>query len=168
MPSRPGLEKAFERGTVMRGELVVRPAEPHDLAVCAAIINDYIDDTQWLPRTLSREEIAALFTPDMLETRMFLVAENDANVGGYLSMDAGTGHIHGLYLSPGWRCNGAGKQLLDVAKAQHPNGLKLTVFEPNIHAKRFYEREGFTEISSERQDDTDEGVPTLMMHWRAP
>ncbi|MEM9732205.1 MAG: GNAT family N-acetyltransferase [Pseudomonadota bacterium] len=144
---------------------MVRPATPQDLPAYAAIINDYIDDTLWLPRTMSCAEIASLFTPEMLGTRYFRVAEQDGTVGGYLSMNQDEGHVIGLYLSPGWRCKGAGKLLLDDAKKACPDGLKLTVFEPNEHAKYFYEREGFKESVHERDDDTDEGVPTLMMRW---
>lgn len=149
----------------MTGKVIIRPATPNDLPACAAIINDYIDDTPWLPRTISRGEIEALFNAKMLEDRYFRVAEQGGEVGGYLSMDQSAGHIHALYLAPGWRCKGAGKLLLDDAKKVGSKGLKLTVFEPNEHAKRFYEREGFGESVGERDDDTKEGFPTLMMRW---
>ena len=43
---------------------------------------------------------------------------------------------------------------------------QLTVFEPNVDAKRFYEREGFREVPEGRRDDTEEGVPILLMRWR--
>ena len=56
---------------------------------------------------------------------------------------------------------------MDKAKLRSPKQIKLTVFEPNEQAKRFYEREGFVELPNERQDETEEGIPTLMMCWRA-
>ena len=146
-------------------KVVIRLAVPEDLSICSKIINDYIDQTEWLPRVVSHENINAMFNREMLNARCFLVAEHDEVVGGYLSMDEDKGIISGLYLGKGFQCNGAGKMLLETAKERRPEGLGLTVFEPNIHAKRFYEREGFIEILEERKNETPEGVPTLMMRW---
>ena len=143
----------------------IREAVIDDLPACAAIINDYIDDTEWLPRVISREEIENLFTAKLLEMRVLLIADVDGEVGGYLSMDKDNGKVSAIYLAPGFRCNGTGKSLIDAAKKRKPDGLNLTVFEPNVHAKRFYEREGFAEAPEERDENTEEGVPTLMMRW---
>jgi len=149
----------------MMTDVTIREAVENDLAACAKIINDYIDETDWLPRTLSRNEMQGVFTPDMLASRYFLVAEKDGVIGGYLSMDVENGKIPGLYLARRFRCGGTGKALIERAKRKCPQGLSLTVFEPNQHAKRFYEREGFVEIAEQRSDETPEGVPVLTMRW---
>ncbi len=133
----------------------LRPATLDDLPRCAAIVNDYVDETEWLPRVLSREETEALFNADLLTRRFVLVLEMDGQVGGYMSMNDAEARIIGLYLAPGFRCNGGGKALLNAAKARHPEGLTLTMFEPNLHARRFYEREGFEEVLEARNDNTE-------------
>ena len=149
----------------MKINMLIRRATPADLPACAKIVNDYVDQTDWLPRMMSHSDIGAMFSADMLKTRYFLVAEEGGVIGGYLSMNEELGIVPGLYISPDLRGQGVGKALMDAAKQRRPGGLKLTVFEPNIRAKDFYEREGFVEVSEERSDDTAEGVPTLMMRW---
>jgi ribosomal protein S18 acetylase RimI-like enzyme len=144
---------------------LIRAATVDDLPACAEIINDYIDATAWLPRTKSRAEIAGFFAPELLTSRIVLVAEIDGEVGAYLSMSR-EGWVYGLYLAPHARSRGIGRMLIDRAKAVQPTQLELTVFEPNVDARRFYEREGFREVPERRDEDTDEGIPTLLMRWR--
>lgn len=144
--------------------VTVRAAAVADLPACAAIVNDVIDETDWLPRIRTRAEIAALFDAGLLARRTVLVAEDAGRVGGYLSMSP-EGLIPALYLVPGLRGQGVGRQLLDEAKALRPAGLTLTVFEPNHAARRFYEREGFAEDPAGRDDTAQEGVPILLYRW---
>lgn len=150
----------------MMRDFQIRTANEADLPACAQIIDRYIESTPWLPRTISSEELSAIFGPELLKTRHLLVASGpDDVVAGYLSLNIETGHIPGLYVAPAHQRCSIGKGLLDGAKDEKPDGLHLTVFEPNRDAKRFYEREGFVESVEERTEETDEGVPTLMMRW---
>lgn len=144
----------------------VRQGQVPDLPSCAAIINDYIDATEWLPRMLDRQAIADMYSPALLDKRTIFVAEDGGDVIGYLSLDHGAGFIHALYVHPATRSNGLGKALLDAAKHARPQGFDLTVFEPNADALRFYIREGLAEVPEGRNTDTDEGVPTLLMRWK--
>ncbi|MBU4546872.1 GNAT family N-acetyltransferase [Hoeflea sp.] len=143
----------------------VRRAVAADLPSCAAIINDYMDATTWLPRVVTREAIGEMYAPPLLDKRIILVAEDRDDVVGYLSMDHAAGFIHAIYLRPHARSTGLGKALLDAAKEARPQGFELTVFEPNTNAMRFYIREGLLEVPGGRNDDTPEGVPTLLMRW---
>lgn len=151
-------------GRLGAGRFLIRPAVAGDLAACAAIINDYIDATEWLPRIHSRAELAGMFTPELIERRTVLVAEIDGGVAGYLTMSP-EGFVPALYLALHARGQGIGTALLDRAKALGPGRLELTVFEPNVAARRFYEREGLREVPEGRKDDTQEGVPVLLMRW---
>lgn len=148
--------------------LWIREAGVADLPACAAIVNDYLDEVAWLPRVKSREEIAALFTPKALANRTIFLAVADADPGekveGYLSL-APEGFVAAIYLTPAARRQGAGAALMAAAKARHPGGLELSVFEPNRAAQRFYAREGFVEVPGGRDDATEEGVPTLRLRW---
>lgn len=149
----------------MTSSVTIRPATPADLSVCAAIINEYIDETPWLPRVRPREEIEAVFEPALLERRTILVAENGVGVVGYLSMDEAGTLVPALYLRPQARGRGLGKALLDAAKARLPGGFRLTVFEDNVDALRFYAREGLVEAPELRNDDTEEGIAILTLIW---
>jgi GNAT superfamily N-acetyltransferase len=146
-------------------EAVVRTATVADLPGCAAVANAWIDATPWLPRVHTAEAIAAMFEPGLLERRTLLVAEEDGDVVGYLSLGE-NGFVAALYLAAGARGHGVGKALMDRAKALHPEGLELTVFEPNDGARRFYAREGFVPVPDGRETDTEEGVPTLRLRWK--
>jgi putative acetyltransferase len=146
-------------------DVIIRPATVSDLPACAAIINAYIDATDWLPRTVSHEAIAAMFGPEALDRRRIWVACDATGVAGYASLDPDNRFLHALYLRAGLEGRGIGKQLLDTVKAAFPDGLELTVWEPNRVAQRFYGREGFVERPERRNDQTDDGVPTLLMRW---
>ena len=144
---------------------LIRLATVDDLAACARIINDYVDATDWLPRVKSRQEIAGFFTPKLLEDRTVLVAEAEVAIAAYLSFSA-AGRVFALYIDPDFRGQGLGPMLLDRVKQECPEKVELTVFEPNLAARRFYEREGFVEVPEGRDDETEEGVATLLMRWR--
>jgi GNAT superfamily N-acetyltransferase len=148
------------------GAPLIRKASAADLPACAAIINAYIDDTPWLPRTISREALEALFVPGLLDQRTLFVADQDGEILGYASLDPAKGFLPALYLKPEARGTGLGKTLLGAVKAARPQGFELTVFEPNTGARRFYQREGLIEIPESRVENTEEGVPTLLMRWR--
>jgi GNAT superfamily N-acetyltransferase len=136
----------------------LREAWVADLPACAEIVNDVIDETPWLPRIKSQEDSAAMFGPDLLSRCLVLVGEVGERIAAYLSKTTEC-LISAPYLVPGKRWPGLGKQLLDEAKARRPDGLRLTIFEPNHAALRFYAREGLTEDPAAREDTTAEGVP---------
>jgi putative acetyltransferase len=142
----------------------IRRATIEDGPAMAAIINDWIDDTEWMPRIHSREAIAGFFDEALFDRRVIFVGEMAGKIDGYLSLKP-EGMIAAIYLAKEARGQGLGSKLIDAAKALHPEGLELGVLEPNINAKRFYEREGFVEVPEGRVTDTDEGVPELLMRW---
>ncbi len=149
----------------MTTDTVIRPATADDLSACAAIINDYIDATDWLPRIHSRDQLANFFAPELLDRRTVLVAEKGSAIVGYMTM-SGEGLVPALYLAPHARGYGIGVELLDHAKALAAGRVELTVFEPNIAARRFYEREGFAEVAGSRSI-ADEGIPIITLRWEA-
>ena len=150
-------------------DIIVRRAKIADLPACANIVNDVIDEMDWFPRTQPREDIAALFQPEILSRRTLLVAIIDDAVGGYLSLHVPENFVRGLYLAPHARRHGAGRALTDAAKIICPQQLELGVLEPNIAAQHFYRAQGFQEIPEGRKQasETDESVPELLMRWEA-
>ena len=149
----------------MKPTLLIRPATPDDFDACAKIINDYVDATDWLPRVHSREATRGFFNEDLLATRTVLVAEDEGEVVAYMSFSP-EGFVYAIYLDPRARGRGIGKALIDIVKARNPQRVELTVFEKNVSALRFYEREGFREAPEGRSTDRPEGIPTLLMRWR--
>lgn len=144
---------------------VLRLADADDLPACAAICNDYIDETEWLPRVVTVAEIEAMFAPSILETRKMILAEMNGEIVGYMSINMPENHLVAFYLRPHVRGEGIGKAMFDRAKQLLPDGFELNVFEINRDAQRFYHREGLYELPEGRDDNTDEGIPTLRMRW---
>ena len=143
----------------------IRPARVEDLPACAAVVNAFIDATPWLPRTLSHEEIAGHFPPDVLERRKILVADTGGTISGYMSLNIPENFLAALYLGPEVRGQGIGRAMLARAREMMPAGFTLTVWEPNRDAIRFYRREGLVEDPQGRVTGTDDGVPTLLYRW---
>ena len=143
----------------------IREASPHDAPACAAIFNDWVDTTPWMPRVHIAEDVIAYYRDHLFATCRVLVAGRDA-VRGFLALDEASGAIPALYLSAKARAQGIGRALLDHAKALRPAGLSLWAFVANADARRFYEREGFQEVR--RTDgDNEEGLPDVLYGWSA-
>ena len=142
----------------------LREATPADLSACAKIVNDWIDESDWLPRIHSRAEVEGFFNEGLLKLRSMIVAVYDHQVSGYMTHDE-KGMIRALYVGKHLRDAGIGKQFLDEAKVRFPLKVELGVFEANIRARQFYDREGFIEIPEGRLENTEEGIPELLMRW---
>ena len=153
--------------TIEAGAVEVRPAAADDLPACADIVNDWIDATPWMNRVASREAIHEAVCGALDARRTIWVGTRDGAVVGYLSMDA-QDFVHGLYLAPHAAGSGLGRRLVDAAKEHSPQGLRLTVFEPNADARRFYDHVGFREVPDAYTpaSETEEGIATVMMEWR--
>lgn len=159
-PSQQGVFHPRTPEDISTQKKQVRGATLADLPACAAIINDYIDATGWLPRTAPREEIAAMFSAGLLERRRVFVADEGAGVVGYASFDEAAGFLPALYLAPAARGRGLGKALLDAVKAR--GAFDLTVWQANPAARRFYEREG---LFLTGEGVGGEGLPVWRMRW---
>jgi chorismate mutase/GNAT superfamily N-acetyltransferase len=91
------------------------------------------------------------------------VAERDGRVVGYLVITHDW--VDDLFLAPGETGHGLGAALLDLAKAQRPEGLCLWVFESNEGARRFYRRHGLVELESTDGSGNEERSPDVRMAW---
>jgi ribosomal protein S18 acetylase RimI-like enzyme len=78
------------------------------------------------------------------------------------------GYVTYLYIDPACQGRGIGTRLLESLKAMSAQELRLWVFEANVGAIRWYEREGF--ILEERRDvqqaDNMEGLPDRRYVWK--
>ncbi|WP_420332429.1 GNAT family N-acetyltransferase [Roseibium sp.] len=143
----------------------IRRAQRQDMARCGEILNGWIDETPWMPRVHSHEDVVRYHTDFVFDNRAVLVAENDGNeVQGFAATSADA-VVTGFYLAPEARNKGIGHQLLSRVKQANPSGLGLWTFVANTGAQRFYEREGFSE--QRRTDgDNEENLPDILYSWQ--
>ena len=60
---------------------------------------------------------------------------------------------------------GVGSALLDLVKAQRPDGFCLWVFEMNAPARGFYARHGLVELERTDGSGNEEQAPDVRMAW---
>ncbi len=148
------------------GGVVVRPAREEDAAACAAIFNEWVDATPWMPRVHDAADVVRHYREHVMAVCAVTVVEVEGAVAGFVAVD-GEGYVGGLYLAPDARRRGVGAALLGVAKAARPEGLMLWAFVANEGARRFYAREGFV-VAGGTEGENEEGLPDVLMTWRAP
>ena len=137
----------------------VRTALPSDVPAMAKIVNDWIDETAWMPRAEDREAIEAMIR-EALPMRELWVVGDPAQA--YLSYNKENGRISGFYSAkPG---TGLGKVLLDRVKLGRYS-IWLHTHEANEAARRFYTREGFVE-TAKIAAEPPEILPEIRMEWR--
>jgi len=148
----------------MMNEVMIRKAMPTEFQACAEIVGDWIDDTDWIPKTMSRQQLEQAFIDASEAGRTIWVAEQSGKIAGYMSVDK-EAMIHGIYLAREFRCRGIGKALINYAKSLFPSGVELEVHEPNIHGQRFYDREGFEKLDGGDRNHAEDDIPIIRLRW---
>lgn len=95
----------------------------------------------------------------ILQAEVLVFEENE--ILGFLGL-AGGGYIAGLFVKEGCRGRGIGKALLEWAKKRQES-LTLQVYERNAGALRFYIREGFSVVGTQRDEN---GEKEFVMEWK--
>ena len=98
---------------------------------------------------------------DMLPRAEVYVYENDREIWGFIGLNGE--YIEGLFVSEAMRSHGIGTCLLNFVKAKKPK-LRLQVYQKNLRAIRFYQKEEFV-IHHEGVDE-DTGEKDYEMTWR--
>lgn len=138
----------------------LRPARSTDAGKIGAILSEFIDTTDWMPRIHSRAEDVS-FCGTMIDRGWVTVAEQD-QVQGFLAQDGD--EVNCLYVVNGAQGQGVGKALLDHAK-QRSKRLELWTLQANDGARRFYAREGFAEVEMTDGARNDENLPDVHLVW---
>ncbi|MBZ5736827.1 GNAT family N-acetyltransferase [Nocardioides mangrovi] len=142
--------------------MLIRPAARSDAEAVASVhlaarrsatmppgIHPDGDVRRWLARRLGQDDV--------------WVAELDGEVVGYARFTPTW--LDDLYVLPTYAGQGVGSALLDLVKAQRPDGFCLWVFEMNTPARGFYARHGLIELEHTDGSANEEKRPDLRMAW---
>ena len=140
-------------------------AGPEDGTALGAILSDWIDETEWMPRLHTREEDRS-FCLELIAAGLVRLLRGPHGIAGFYAREGE--EIRALYLGAPWRGQGLGRRLLDDAKALSPGRLWLWTFQANRGACRFYERAGFREAELTDGSGNDERLPDVRLVWEAP
>ena len=99
---------------------------------------------------------------EMLPQAEVYVYEDDKIIQGFIGIN--DKYIEGIFVSDEMQSHGIGKILLDYMKDKKVR-LQLNVYQKNVRAMSFYQREGFT-IQSERMDEFT-GETEYVMNWES-
>ena len=98
----------------------------------------------------------------MLPQAEVYVYEDDKMIQGFIGIN--DEYIEGIFVSDEMQSRGIGKILLDYIKDKKDR-LQLKVYQKNVRAMSFYQREGFTIQSEEMDEFTRE--KEYVMNWES-
>lgn len=90
------------------------------------------------------------------------VYEHNQEIQGFIGLN--DEYVEGIFVSDEMQSRGIGKMLLDYIKDKKDR-LQLKVYQKNVRAMSFYQREGFT-IQSEEMDEFT-GEKEYVMNWES-
>ncbi|MEL6587417.1 MAG: GNAT family N-acetyltransferase [Pseudomonadota bacterium] len=141
--------------------MILRRASASDADACAAILNDWIDQTPWMPRIHSPADVTRHYRQTVLPKRDVRVAGDPPQ--GFIAIDDTDGLVTALYVAATARGGGLGTRLIADAKRRHGH-LRLWTFAANSRARRFYRGQGFEEV--DRTDgENEENLPDILLTW---
>lgn len=99
---------------------------------------------------------------EILPSAEIYIYEENKNILGFIGIIGS--YIAGIFVDKNFRSQGIGKKFLDYCKSLKEE-LSLSVYEKNIKAYSFYNREGFLFLEKKVDENTNE--KELVMYWRA-
>ena len=102
------------------------------------------------------------FVKELLPQTEVYVYEDDKMIQGFIGIN--DEYIEGIFVSDEMQSRGIGKMLLDYIKDKKDR-LQLKVYQKNVRAMSFYQREGFTIQSEEMDEFTRE--KEYVMNWES-
>lgn len=98
---------------------------------------------------------------EMLPHAEVYIYENEQGIQGFVGLNGD--YMEGIFVSDGMQSQGIGKRLLDFIKSKKVK-LCLNVYQKNMRAIHFYQREGF-EIQYSGLDEAT-GEKDYVMVWQ--
>ncbi len=157
----------------LTGDLTLRPADAGDLEELAELyIATRRASLPAMPAPVHDDaSIRAWFTGLALAgsggaKEIWIAEAGDQGPGeilGFAVLDRGW--LDSLYVGPQHQARGIGTALLDLVKAQRPDGFALWVFASNTGARGFYHRHGLVELEHTDGSANEERAPDVRMAW---
>ena len=147
--------------------MVARGERPADASAAAEIwLRARRGSVGAIPPSMHTDEETRAFLAQRLRDGAELwLAQADGSPAGMLLL-AGE-WIEQLMVEPSLTNRGIGSRLLDAAKRERPDGLRLWTFVSNSGAQRFYERHGFVEVTRTDGSGNEERAPDIQYAWPA-
>ena len=133
-----------------------------DAAVLTAIFWAARSGMEYLPALYTYEQTAWWVEHVLCPQSELWLAERHGAPVGFAALNGEW--LDHLYVEPAAQGRGVGEALLTKAKQQRP-ALNLRVFAQNTGARAFYERHGFTPVSTGDGSANEEGLPDLHLRW---
>ena len=114
--------------------------------------HDFIDKNFWLdnyPMVKEQFKTAEIYVDAESEVKGFVGLQGD--------------YIAGIFVEKSYRNQGVGKKLINFLKKNHQE-LSLDVYDKNIRAKQFYEKNGFEVSTQSIERETGEKESRLV--WK--
>jgi GNAT superfamily N-acetyltransferase len=143
--------------------MLIRLATAKDAKDVADVFLRARERMKYLPELQTADETRKFIRDVVLATRVVWVAEQDERVIGFAALhDEWLEHLYVHPLAQGF---GIGSALLERAKANRKEGLKVWVFQKNTGARRFYERRGFELLKLTDGSGNEEQEPDALYGW---
>jgi len=141
---------------------MIRPARDLDAGALGAILSEFVETTDWMPRLHSRAEDIS-FAAKLIAGHSVFVWEADHPLG-FIALHQNSSDA--LYIRKDQRAQGHGSALIQHAQSIRDD-LELWAFQQNIPTRRFYAKHGFSEVKFTDGSGNDEGLPDVCLTWRA-
>lgn len=142
--------------------MLIRRADESDADAVASVHLRSRAAAAMPPGTHPESEVRAWLSGRLAQDDVW-VAEDDGLVVAYARYTPTW--LDDLYVLPSYAGRGVGSTLLDLVKAQRPDGFSLWVFEMNGPARAFYARHGLVELERTDGSANEERAPDLRMAW---
>jgi GNAT superfamily N-acetyltransferase len=140
----------------------LRMARDLDAGAVGAILSEFVDTSDWMPRIHTRAEDIA-HAARMIDLGRVHVAEQGGTVVGFCARNGDD--LDALYVAADKRGQGVGAALLRDAQSA-VDRLELWTFQANEGAQRFYLRHGFVEVQRTDGSGNDERLPDIQYEWQ--
>lgn len=141
---------------------MIRKARDLDAGALGAILSEFIDDTDWMPRIHTRAEDIAFAAQLIRGHKVFVIGA--VRPVGFIALDQGS--VDAFYVQKDQRGIGHGSKLIIHAQSLYQQ-LTLWTFQQNSQARKFYAYHGFDEVEFTNGAANDEGLPDVRLIWKA-